>query len=474
MTKEACVAGVFPFQNDEIYELQPGEKKTTTIYYQSGIAERSVDLSNYPLMIIPIVNTKWYQRCFPWLINNSRPIKNERYYEIVRACIHGEHSFFKKREIIDEYGWRNFGEIYADHESANNTENQHFISHYNNQYDILQSAILHFWMTGDPEWYKLSFNLADHISDIDIYHTDKDRFEFNKGLFWHTSHYTDAQTASHRCYSAKHSNSNSYGGGPSLQHLYLGGLFLAGYMRANTHLLDSAKEALCFCQNNVNGPSTLKEKTIHFTKVFIKKNLQKIKKEKYAFELWDGPGRASGNALRSLIEGFFHTHDFNYITTANKTIDKLLLKSRVDELDLLDAEYKWSYLIYLQALSLYVSVKKAYNLEDEYTKKARLELFNYTEWMLLHETTFLSRSDELEYPNETWCAQDLRKAAIFAFVSNLTDNSEKKIRYMEKAVFFYNKSLDDIQNFKERQYLARPQALLMQNCIQYFNSIYTG
>jgi hypothetical protein len=94
--------------------------------------------------------------------------------------------------------------------------------------------------------------------------------------------------------------------------------------------------------------------------------------------------------------------------------------------------------------------------------------------MLLHETTFLSRSDELEYPNETWCAQDLRKAAIFAFVSNLTDNSEKKIRYMEKAVFFYNKSLDDIQNFKERQYLARPQALLMQNCIQYFNSIYTG
>lgn len=43
--------------------------------------------------------------------------------------------------------------------------------------------------------------LARHLVDIDIYHTDQDEPRFNGGLFWRTEHYTDAETATHRAYS---------------------------------------------------------------------------------------------------------------------------------------------------------------------------------------------------------------------------------------------------------------------------------
>ena len=46
-------------------------------------------------------------------------------------------SILNRREIIDEYGWRNFGEIYADHEAVYHQGRGPFVSHYNNQYDLI-------------------------------------------------------------------------------------------------------------------------------------------------------------------------------------------------------------------------------------------------------------------------------------------------------------------------------------------------
>ena len=36
--------------------------------------------------------------------------------------------------------------------------------------------------------------LAQHVVDIDVYHTTKDKSAYNGGLFWHTYHYGDADT----------------------------------------------------------------------------------------------------------------------------------------------------------------------------------------------------------------------------------------------------------------------------------------
>ena len=43
--------------------------------------------------------------------------------------------------------------------------------------------------------------LANHVVDIDIYHTTRDKAAYCGGLFWFTDHYLDAATSTHRTYS---------------------------------------------------------------------------------------------------------------------------------------------------------------------------------------------------------------------------------------------------------------------------------
>ena len=69
--------------------------------------------------------------------------------------VEGPQSFFSKREVIDEYGWRNFGDIYADHEAVNHDGPDKFISHYNNQYDFIYGAAVHFLRSGDRRWFRV-------------------------------------------------------------------------------------------------------------------------------------------------------------------------------------------------------------------------------------------------------------------------------------------------------------------------------
>ena len=40
------------------------------------------------------------------------------YVRLVNAAIEGPDTFELKRERVDEYGWRHFGDLYADHEAV--------------------------------------------------------------------------------------------------------------------------------------------------------------------------------------------------------------------------------------------------------------------------------------------------------------------------------------------------------------------
>src|SRR5205814_910950 len=127
----------------------------------------------------------------------------------------GEKTFEQKRETIDEYGWRNFGDLYADHEAAFHRGPQPLVSHYNNQYDGIAGCAYQFMRSGDVRWWRLCAELAAHTTDIDIYHTDLDKAAYNRGLFWHTVHYVDAGLATHRSYPRA---AGVGGGGPSPEH----------------------------------------------------------------------------------------------------------------------------------------------------------------------------------------------------------------------------------------------------------------
>src|SRR5439155_24007977 len=138
-------------------------------------------------------------------------------------AIEGSDTFERKRERIDEYGWRNFGDLYADHEAVSHPGAEPLVSHYNNQYDAVAGFAIQFMRSGDVRWWPAMCELAAHVVDIDLYHTTEDKAAYSGGLFWHTIHYTDAGRSTHRAYPQA---AGIVGGGPSNEHDYSTGLLL--------------------------------------------------------------------------------------------------------------------------------------------------------------------------------------------------------------------------------------------------------
>ncbi len=50
---------------------------------------------------------------------------------------------------------------------------------------------------------------------------------------------------------------------------------------------------------------------------------------------------------------------------------------------------------------------------DRMYRYARASLLHYARWMEAHARPFLDKPEELEFPTETWPAQDIRKVDIF-------------------------------------------------------------
>ena len=117
----ACTFRMFPRQPGEIYELQGGERKThrfTLIFGDDPAARDAVFWGRDAA--IAAAAPGWY--CA--VIGPRAPLGVERKPRHalrapgLRRRSRAPHSFERKRDVIDEYGWRDFGDIYADHENA--------------------------------------------------------------------------------------------------------------------------------------------------------------------------------------------------------------------------------------------------------------------------------------------------------------------------------------------------------------------
>ncbi len=82
--------------------------------------------------------------------------------------------------------------------------------------------------------------------------------------------------------------------------------------------------------------------------------------------------------------------------------------------NLLDIERRWFYVMFLQSLGRYLEYKSELGELDVMYSYGRACLLRYAEWMAEHETPYLDRREELEFPTETWAAQDMRKSDVFA------------------------------------------------------------
>ncbi|MBU4259948.1 MAG: hypothetical protein KKI12_00250 [Proteobacteria bacterium] len=473
---------LFPKHFDDVFELQGGEQKTHTVFLNFGKS----DSENYRLdwiqtPLIPRATPEWYakSKAFYYLIPEIED-PNKELIGLINTAINGSNTFFHRREIIDEYGWRNFGEFYADHEAVGHKGTEPFISHYNNQYDCIYGALMQFVRSGDAKWFILADQLCDHVKDIDIYHTDDDRPEFNHGLFWHTEHYLDAQTATHRCSSIRHAKYRdlaNYGGGPSQSHNYSSGFiyhyYLTGDQLSKTAVIDLAS----FIVNSIDMAGTLTNKIISM----IKKTSSALKSMISRRELvqydkvygLDGPGRASGNSLNTLLDAYVLTNDSMFLEKAEDLICACVHPDDdIHKRDLLDAENRWMYTIFFQALGKYLDLKIENNQLDFMFQYGVKSLVNYGKWMVENEYPYLEKPEKLEYPNETWAAQDIRKCNALLFASKYADSRLNQV-FIEKAEYFFQEALKYLYEFETKD-LTRPIVLMLLNGFMNDNRTYSS
>ena len=443
---------LFPSRFADMHELQGGEQKTHVMVLD--FASRPDDLAWALSPVQASISPLDYRSSGIFF---DLPDEDDLFNQFSSAT-----DILAKREHGDEYGWRNFGEVYADHEAVFHQGAEPFVSHYNNQYDFCASAYRKFFATGDPQWKELASDLARHVLDIDIYHTDRDREEYNHGLFWHTDHYLDAGLASHRSYSREHLKSKDYrfcGGGPGVEHCYTTGLMYHYFQTGDPAFKDAVVGLAEWVLRSLNGPQTLlaavKRGVGHMKLLRAARGNRKLF-PRYPFT------RGTGNAITACLDAFEVGGGRRFLDEAEKLVrESMHPGDDIAARNLHDAERSWSYTVLLVAVAKFIDKKRELDEFDSGFSYARACLITYAEWMLDNEYPYLEKPEILEYPNETWPAQDLRKSVIF-YQAGRYARPERRELYWNKARYFHDSARDDLLRH-ETSSLARPLVLILQN-----------
>ncbi|HEY1378075.1 MAG TPA: hypothetical protein VGF55_14840 [Gemmataceae bacterium] len=445
---------LFPGQFADLFELQGGEQKTHTVWLHFGgpdTPDAVLDWAHRPADARPTPD--WYagSGSFPEFVP-AAPGATDRFDEYLGPVVEGPGSLVARREVIDEYGWRNYGDVYADHENAYYDGAKPVVSHYNNQFDSVFGAILQYARTGDRRWRDLFDPLARHVVDVDIYHTDDDRAAYRGGLFWMTDHYRDAATSTHRTYSrANRRPGQPYGGGPGCEHNFTTGLlyyhYLTGDPQARAAVVGLADWVVRMDDGRLNllgladsGPTGLATATREFD--------------------YHGPGRGAGFSVNALLDGWLATGRRAYLDKAEALIRRCIHPADdVPARDLLDAERRWSYTVFLTTLARYLALKaEAGELGFMYAY-ARASLLHYAAWMVDHERPYLDHRERLEFPTETWPAQEFRKANVLRLAAAHADEPLRS-RLLKRGGELADRAWHDLLGFPSR-HVARAVAILM-------------
>jgi hypothetical protein len=455
ITTTDLAVGLFPAQVNYSYELQGGEKKAHTCWLSVATTQTSPFKNAHHAYAH--VDQSWLAKCnvIPWLPESHKP---DGIDGLIAQGLQGESNFYRKRELADEFGWRHFGDLYADHETDGYQGQDFFVSHYNNQYDPIYGFLRQFLISGDKKWFDLANDLANHVKDIDIYHTNKDKAQYNGGLFWHTDHYLKAYTATHRSYSNKQ-ESNAYqdhagGGGPGGQHCYTTGLTIHHLLTGS----ESSKQAVLtlgkWISHVYEGDGTCLELLLAF-KNRAMAGVKDLFTERYPLD------RGTANYVIAMLDCYELTQNHDYLNLAQHIIQHTVHPhDNISQRGLENIEACWFYTVMLQAICRYLGVQEARGQLDDNFYLARDTFLHYANWMLENEYPYLEKPEILEYPNHTWTAQDMRKAHIFyaAYYYDPVHN----LAFLEKGNYFQGYVAQQLQQTNTVQY-TRILALLMQN-----------
>jgi hypothetical protein len=439
--------GLFPQQHADVFEIQGGEQKTHEIFVSFGndaITDEPLEWCRTP--IVASADPTWAMSTgeVPFLT----PLE-DRHASLVGAAVEGPQRFEQKREVADEYGWRHFGDIYGDHEAVRHTAPGVLVSHYNNQYDPIAGFGYQFLRTGDPRWRRLMVELATHVIDVDIYHTDRDKAAYNHGLFWHTFHYGDADTSHHRSY-PRIALGRTHGGGPSADHNYTTGLMHYYFVTGDEMARDTVVALGQYVIDMEDGRRT----------PFRWLDRGETGRATLSAAGYYGPGRAAANSVSALLDAHRLTGESRFLANAERLIRRVIHPEEdITERRLDVPEQRWFYTMFLQSLGKYLHYKAERGELDAMYAYGRASLLHYARWMAEHEYPYLDKPEKLEFKTETWAAQDVRKSDVFYFAAVHASGNERE-RVLERARFFYDYSMRTLISSATRA-LARPIAVLL-------------
>jgi hypothetical protein len=443
--------GLWPGQFPDVHELQGGEQKTHEIALAFG-ADPVTDVPMHWCRVPAIVRADpaWY--CQSGVIPYLTPAHADdtgEYAALVRSAIEGPDTFVAKRERIDEYGWRHFGDIYADHEAVRGPAETPLVSHYNNQYDALAGFAVQFFRSGDPRWWTQLNELAAHVTDIDLYHASGDKSAYSGGLFWHTSHYVDAGRSTHRAYPR---HPGVPGGGPSGEHCYAAGLALHYYLTGDCRSRAGAIQLADWVLQADDGTRSVFR--------WLDRGDTGLASSTGS-PSYHGPGRGAGNTITTLLVGHRLAGDARYLEKAEQLIRRCIHPDDdVAARGLLNAEQRWSYTVLLEALGHYLDDCAERGVSGRMFAWARRSLVRYARWMADHEYPYLDKPELLEHPTETWAAQDMRKCEVFLYAAlHAFDAADRRV-FFDRAALFFRASTTTLMRFPTRT-LARPVVILL-------------
>jgi hypothetical protein len=438
---------LFPAQYADAHEIQGGEQKTHECFLSFGadaVNPQPLEWGRAPAIASASPEWSLSSQAVAFLA----PTDPER-LSLVNPAIEGPDRFELKREVVDEYGWRHFGDLYGDHEAVREQGPEPLVSHYNNQYDVVAGFAYQFITTADPRWWRLMTELAAHVVDIDIYHTVRDKWAYNHGLFWHTYHYGDADTATHRSYPLA-GRGRIFGGGPSADHNYTTGLmlhyFLTGEETSRQTVIDSADYVIAID----DGRRT----------VFRWLAAGETGWASRSDPGYYGPGRAAANSLNALVDGHRLSGEPRFEEKAARLVRRVIHPHDDIAALRLDApEERWYYSMFLQSLGKYLQYKQERGQLDAMYLYARSSLLHYARWMAVHEYPYLEKPEKLEFPTETWAAQEIRKSDVFYLAAMYADGDER-IQLCERALFFFRTAVDTLRRMPTRT-LVRPMVIML-------------
>jgi hypothetical protein len=150
-----------------------------------------------------------------------------------------------------------------------------------------------------------------------------------------------------------------------------------------------------------------------------------------------------------------------YLVKADRLVTRCISPTDdPDGLNLLDAERRWSYTVFLQVLGKYLEYRAEKGLVDALYSHAHAALIRYAVWMAHNEEPYLTHPERLEFPTETWAAQDIRKAAVFEFAACHGHDEAQRELFQQRACEFVTYSVSTLLASPTSS-LTRPIVLLL-------------